>query len=128
MVITGTPGWEAVLLGKPVITFGRVFFNKLSTVKYAGDSSVLSLSKLIREIIENHKRDDKELEKFIAAIFEGSFSTDIYEVTEQKSVDKTIPLPSFQRAFDALVTEMGLAPAREMRTMKSTLKNPESSK
>jgi hypothetical protein len=108
MVITGTPGWEAVLLGKPVITFGRVFFNKLSMVKYAGDAGVLSLSKIIRETIENHKFNERELVKFVAAMYEGSFSMDWSEITEQKSVEETLRVPCFPGAFNAIASEMGL--------------------
>jgi len=108
MVITGTPGWEAVLLGKPVITFGRVYFNRLSTVKYAGDAGAPLLSRVIREMIEKHKPDEKELVKFVAAMYEGSFSVDFSEITEQKSADDTIRLPSFPGAFNAIASEMGL--------------------
>lgn len=70
LTITGTVGWEGVLLKKPVISFGHQFFNSLSLVKHCHE--IESLPQLIKEEIEAHRHDEKELQDFLTAVFEDS--------------------------------------------------------
>lgn len=103
-VIGGTPGWEALLLKKPVITFGRVFFNKLDMVMKAKD--ITSLPELVHHALEDYKHDEKQLVNFVAAIFEGSFSARLD--IGGGSLEKTLSHPDFDAIMNAFAEEMGL--------------------
>lgn len=110
ITIAGTPGWEALLYKKPVITFGRTFYNKMDMVVKAKD--VTSLPELVRDTLKNYKHDEGQLINFISAIFEGSFSAS-FDIGEE-SVEKTLAHPDFNKYVDALAQEMGLkAPASQ---------------
>jgi len=104
-VVTSSVGWEALLLKKPVITFGKVFFNKLDMVKKAGDPA--SLPKLIRDTLEDYKHDEEQLVKFTTAIFEGSFGMIPPDVTYQEC-SELLSSPDFNVMVDAFAEEMGL--------------------
>ncbi len=104
--ITGTVGLEALLLKKPVITFGRIFYNKLEMVRKAEDPA--SLPGRIRDTLENYKHDDRQLVNFITAVFEGAFYARWSEVADQGSLEKVLSHPDFNAMMDALVEEMGL--------------------
>lgn len=71
-VITGTMGWEAVLLEKPALTFGDVFFNVLPQVRNLGALPKKAWSKELADAIEHPRRDPKALLCFVAAMFETS--------------------------------------------------------
>ena len=80
--IAGTAGWEAVLLEKPVITFGDVFYNILSTVKHSvkiEDLSALTLSQL-----KNFKPNNEELIHFVSALLEDSVDANLIELWEKE--------------------------------------------
>ncbi len=93
-VINGTPGWEAALLGKPVITFGDIFYNALSFVGHSRAPD--ELPALIQKQL-HVKTEDGELLRFLAALFEDSATLDLmylWEVeTDQEK--KRIGLKSF---------------------------------
>lgn len=108
VTITGTVGLEALMLKKPVITFGRPFYNKLDMVKKAG--SMHSLPALIRDALENYKHDEKQLVKLLAIYFENSFNTNYGGVGNQESIEKVIAHPDFGTIMDAFAEEMGLKP------------------
>src|SRR3989339_34461 len=84
--ITGTVGWEASLLRKPVITFGNVFYNSLSFVKRIHD--IEKLPELVNEQIEHYDYKENEMENFVAAVFKDAvpfnFSGIWYEGDLQK--------------------------------------------
>ncbi len=72
--ITGTAGWEASLYGKPVITFGEVFYNALSGVKRV---RVLDeLPELVRQQLFDFQYDEQEMEHFAAAVLQESIPFD----------------------------------------------------
>src|SRR3989344_5673462 len=73
--IAGTAGWEATLLKKPVITFGDVFYNKLSFVKRSHD--IEGLPQTVLSLLKNFKPDDKELVNYISALLEDSVNADL---------------------------------------------------
>ena len=72
--ISGTVGWEATLLEKPVITFGDVFFNCLSFVKRIHDIEMLP--RLVRQQLEQFNYEKREVVNLTAAIIEDSFQFD----------------------------------------------------
>ena len=78
--ITGTVGWEALLLGKPVITFGNVFYNC-----FKGNTVLRDWEKLPRTITEllgkKNIVTDKELVQFIVAVKRFTMPGDWYCAT-----------------------------------------------
>ena len=78
--ITGSAGWEALLLGKPVITFGEVFYNAVSSV--ARSSTPEKLPILVAQQLNRPVGTDEELVRFVAALFEDSAHCDILYVWE----------------------------------------------
>lgn len=66
VTITGTAGFEGIILGKPVITLGNVFYNHCSEVRKA--SSYKELKRLLRE--ETYAVPDRErVRHFVAEFF-----------------------------------------------------------
>lgn len=84
--ITGTAGWEAVLLKKPVITFGDIFYNPLSSVKKC--DTINKLPWLVKEQLENFVYNERELVGFIAKSLEQSATIDLLYLWERET-DKT---------------------------------------
>lgn len=78
---TGTAGWEALLLKKPVITFGDVYYNALSAVKKCTDLEKLSM--LVKEQLEHFKWSEQELINFISALLEDSVNIKLHELWEK---------------------------------------------
>jgi len=65
--ITGTIGWEAAWLGKPVIAFGNSYY-----VPYRGIDRVTDptrLPGLLRERLGHFRHDENELLTFVASVF-----------------------------------------------------------
>lgn len=74
-VIAGTVGWEALLLGVPVITFGQVFYNALPNVRKC--RAIEDLPRLIRECLAESVQDPSFIEAYVAAILVDSFDFDL---------------------------------------------------
>jgi len=79
-VITGTAGWEGILMGKPVITFGQAFYTPLGFSERCSDLSKLGLQ-IRRLIFEPKESADRErVMLFLTALFERSFPLSTYIV------------------------------------------------
>jgi hypothetical protein len=74
VTITGTTGIEAMLLGKPVVTLGDVFYNFVPKLVQRA-RSVEDLPALIREF-ETSTPDEKLLETFVTALLDESVEVD----------------------------------------------------
>ncbi|MDO8499662.1 MAG: hypothetical protein Q7S66_03305 [bacterium] len=81
--ISGTAGWEATLLKKPVITFGDVFYNQLSFVKNCKTPE--QVAHLVKEQIENFQYSETELVRLITAIYEESTEVPLGQLWEQET-------------------------------------------
>lgn len=68
--ISGSIGWEAMMLKKPVIIFGHIYYDKLSMVKYCGEAERLPY--LVKEQLENFQYNEEEVLNFITAMLEDS--------------------------------------------------------
>ena len=79
-IISGAAGWEAILLGKPVITFGEFFYNALSFVKHSRTPE--ELPKLVERQLTDSGFSEEELVRFVAALFEDSAEVDLLHVWE----------------------------------------------
>lgn len=74
--ITGSTGWEAIMLKKPVITFGHVFYNSLKMTRYC--ERIEQLPFLIKEKLEDYRHDEEELLAYLTALFEDSAKLNIH--------------------------------------------------
>jgi hypothetical protein len=70
--ITGTTGLEALLLEKPVITFGHASYNIVPLV-YRG-SNLCELDEKLYDGVSNYEHDERVLIRYLTAIFEEGFS------------------------------------------------------
>ncbi len=73
-----TAAWEGILLKKPAITFGDVFFNILPMVKRC--RAIEDLPYLIKEQLENFKYDEKALINMLTAIYKESAELDLVQI------------------------------------------------
>ncbi|MEK9154020.1 MAG: hypothetical protein AAB798_00960, partial [Patescibacteria group bacterium] len=78
---TGTAGWEALLLQKPVITFGDVYYNTLSMT--AKCTNIEALPLLVKEKLEQHSHKENELVNFIASLLEDSVDIRLHELWDK---------------------------------------------
>jgi hypothetical protein len=65
-------GWESILLERPVITFGEVFYNSFPLVVKAGHVAKPDWPNLIANTIVSWRPDRELLLKFIAAVLAGT--------------------------------------------------------
>ncbi|MCD4679463.1 MAG: hypothetical protein K8S00_03655 [Bacteroidales bacterium] len=73
--ITGTTGWEAMVLGKPVIIFGLSWYEKYSGVLKVVDERTASG---ISQFIQNFKFDEKDLLAYLSAFSKMSVKAYYY--------------------------------------------------
>jgi hypothetical protein len=112
ITITGTAGWEALLLKKPVITFGKPIYSRLSMVKKVGDFEKLPY--LIEDMLNNYVYDEEEVVAFISAIMEASFPLDRSSLLEASNLplDKCLTFlrthPELEKLVNAFASEMGM--------------------
>lgn len=67
VTVTGTFGWDGVLLGKPVIAFGESFFAEYSGVDHVTD--LTRVPDILRERLRGFTPNHEELITFVAAVF-----------------------------------------------------------
>ncbi|KLE11780.1 hypothetical protein AF80_00080 [Aliarcobacter butzleri L355] len=85
IVLSGNIGFEAVLLGKPVISLGNTPYNMLPNhiVNYV--DNIKYLYDEIKKTIINHQNDSNTIKKYISAVIKNSFKLDLYTVLLKKS-------------------------------------------
>lgn len=93
--ITGTAGFEACLMKKPLITLGNNFFDDLSFVKHC--AHIDELPQLVKEQVENFKHDEAELVYFIARLIDESVRVKLqdawfFESDPQKKITAVAPI------------------------------------
>jgi hypothetical protein len=72
--ITGTAGWEAILMDKPVLTFGENFYSRLGFSTPATD--LAELGSIIKELIWHWKPDGDRTNRlllYLTAVYQNSF-------------------------------------------------------
>jgi hypothetical protein len=106
-VITGTMGWEGLLFGKPVITFGDVFYNSVPHTYRASLVPKDGWYELFQRALTDHKPDEETLLAYVAAMHEGSYpgfmgnSTSFPDVLDDANVAKLVKaLASAARVLD----------------------------
>ncbi|MBI4087896.1 hypothetical protein HY418_00725 [Candidatus Kaiserbacteria bacterium] len=75
IVISGTAGFEACLMKKPLITLGSQFFNDFSFVKHC--TGFEQLPALVHEQVTAFRYDESELHHYLAKMFEVSAIIDM---------------------------------------------------
>lgn len=83
--ITSTAGWEGVLLQKPVISFGEVFYNRLASVKKC--TAIEALPSLVQSQLHSFRHDDAELLNMITAIFQESADCDFVQIWDRDGTE-----------------------------------------
>lgn len=73
--ITGTAGWEALLLKKPSVTFGYNFYNGIPMTAHC--SSMETLADTLHNQLNNWGYDEQQLILFISAILERTAHIDL---------------------------------------------------
>ncbi|MFA6106345.1 MAG: hypothetical protein WC745_01585 [Patescibacteria group bacterium] len=76
--ISGTAGWEAIQLKKPVIAFSDIFYTKLPMVKKC--QSIEDLPRITFEQLNDFRHDETALINFLAAIFRESAEVDLTKI------------------------------------------------
>lgn len=79
--VTGTAGWEGMVLGKPVIIFGLAWYEKYSGVLRITDDDSASA---IPAFIENYVFDEKNLAAYLAAFDAVAVKAYFYKGLKQK--------------------------------------------
>ncbi|MEK9184861.1 MAG: hypothetical protein AAB866_01700 [Patescibacteria group bacterium] len=97
--ITGSIGFEGALLGKPVITFGNAFYNRMSSISHC--KTIEELPKIIKNKLANFKPDSNELLAYVSAIFEDSANVDMLYLweSERDEIKKRLALAEFADLF-----------------------------
>jgi len=83
-VITGSVALEAVILQKPVITFGDCPFNALPSTMVRRSADLRELPSLMTALLGQHQHDEAALAAYISAVFELSASINLYSVLLEK--------------------------------------------
>lgn len=97
--ITGTTGWEASMMGVPVVSFGEVFYNALSCVKRV--QNIEELPRVIRQQLYDFHYDEKEIQNFVAAVLQESVPFDFSKLWYENDIKRLQDNPGLQ-AFAAL--------------------------
>jgi hypothetical protein len=108
VTITGTAGWEGIILKKPIITFGDIFYNKLSVVKRCRD--IEQLPYIVKQQLENFQHNEKELENFICSIMEESSPVGLPEIWFMGGVDPKKEKQRIGLIAYLLAKKLGLEP------------------
>ncbi|MDP2684175.1 MAG: hypothetical protein Q8P20_03895 [bacterium] len=103
--ITGSVGWEATLLKKPVIYFGDYYFNHLPAIKKC--ENIKDLPYLVEEQLKNFEHNEKELLNFLQAIIDKSVSVDLVNLWEDEW-DMNKKREGMQPLTDLLAKKLGL--------------------
>jgi hypothetical protein len=115
-VITGTMGWEGCLFGKPVVSFGDVFYNLLPHVYKAREVPKDGWFKLFQQAIFDHHPDNDALLSLVSAIHQASFPG---WMASPASFPDVLAEDNIEKLTLALATEAGLADATKNRSLSS---------
>jgi len=84
IVLSGNIGFESVMLGIPVMSFGSAMYNIFpkSIVNYV--NNIKDFHKEFEYTLNNFKESEDTLEKYISAVISNSFRLDLYTVLFNK--------------------------------------------
>lgn len=100
LTITGTAGFEAALLGRPVITFSDIFYSAMAGVHRCRAPE--DLPGLVRRVLASPPVDDRDVVAYVAALMEGAFEFDMDSLWfPGRSFENVRDAPSTQHLYDA---------------------------
>ena len=76
--VSGFSGFEAILKAKPVITFGKVFYNMLPDTMVRNVLCLQKLSDVINDFLISYEYSQKEAVSLVAAIMKNSVRLNLY--------------------------------------------------
>lgn len=76
--VSGFSGFEAILKAKPVITFGKMFYNVLPDSMVRNVLCLQKLSDVINDFLASYKYSQKEIVSLVAAIMKNSVRLNLY--------------------------------------------------
>ncbi len=76
--IAGSVGLEALMLGRPVLTFGRTPYELLPPTMVRRVASLEDLGETIADLMRNHRHDEEALIAYVAAVMRRSVALDFY--------------------------------------------------
>ncbi|MAF43260.1 MAG: hypothetical protein CMI54_03695 [Parcubacteria group bacterium] len=100
--LTGTAGWEALLRGKPVLTFGWPFYQNAPGVFKVSDLPSCALA--MEKIAQGFKPEQQEVINFLAALDRASFQG--YQSFVGKGVSKITPEENKRNFLKAILEEL----------------------
>ncbi len=77
-LVSGSVGLEAVIVGKPVIILGNVFYDILPETMVKKISSLSEFSNALNDLLKNYRKDDTAIRAFIAAAMSESVNINLY--------------------------------------------------
>lgn len=77
-VISGTIGFEAIMMGKPVLILGHPKYEDVPGKMTRKCFDLFEMPKDIRALLKSYKYEPKHIESFICALIEGSVPIDLY--------------------------------------------------
>lgn len=86
--ITGSAGFEAMLMRKPVITFGNVFYNVCDSVHNVGSWQELPGALLA---MNTYSPDDNDIASFLQALLDVSFPIKVLQLAQATERDPELP-------------------------------------
>lgn len=107
VTITGTTGWESVLLGKPVITFGNIFYNEYPAVKHCKTPE--QMPDLVREQLSNFSYNKPDVELFLAALMDfGLVDFSFYLLERENDIEKISKDPGLMAMAKLIIDRLRL--------------------
>jgi capsule polysaccharide modification protein KpsS len=88
--VSGFSGFEAILEKKPVITFGKTFYDVLPDFIVRHIQSLHDLPHTVSELLENYKYSEKDVVHLVAAIMKNSTGLNLYEQVLNKKERITV--------------------------------------
>lgn len=110
LAITGTAGWEAVLLEKPVIIFSKVFYSQLLMIEIC--RNIEELPFLIKKQLEHFNYNEDDLISFITAVYKESVEIDITRLWHTEGSANVLGKKKAELipVVDLLAKKLGLQP------------------
>lgn len=84
-VLTSSIALEAVILQKPVITFGDCYYNALPNSMVSRCADLRNLPQLVKKILAEYEYDDNALHAYVSAVYETSESINLYSELLQRN-------------------------------------------
>ena len=100
--VSGFSGFEAILQKRPVITFGKTFYNILPECMVRNISTLQNLPFAVRTLLEKYQYCENEIIFLIAAIIKNSIPLNLYTQVlkkEKRVAFREGPLDKQKRAF-----------------------------